>query len=220
MNSADPEQSAREYTDVAEAAWRWVLDQVRWDDGPWIPKTVPAEQPGTGQPDTDRIDPSLSWERDGVHSGVGGLAQVLAEIRLARAWTSEETDAGRRDRRPGPLGSSRTRPTARSSTAWSARSGRSSPCAPRARTTRSPGSRRLATPDGWPQTFAVPPRFLPDARINDVTLGTAGVLLGALWARRAAPPVPLARCGRLQSGRREWIAGSRGAGAPSTPPRC
>ena len=42
----------------------------------------------------------------------------------------------------------------------------------------------LATPDGWPQTHAGPPGYLPDARINDVTLGTAGVLLGALWARR------------------------------------
>jgi len=42
----------------------------------------------------------------------------------------------------------------------------------------------LATPDGWPQTAVGPPRYLPDARIHDVTLGTAGVLLAALWARR------------------------------------
>lgn len=42
----------------------------------------------------------------------------------------------------------------------------------------------LSTPDGWLQTLVGPPRFLPDARIHDLTLGTAGVLLGALWARR------------------------------------
>ena len=220
MNSADPEKSAREYTDVAEAAWRWVLDQVRWDDGPWIPKTVPAEQPGTGQPDTDRIDPSLSWERDGVHSGVGGLAQVLAEIRLARAWTSEETAlaAGIADRVRSVVPDQTDCTLLR-------RPGQHDRDAHRA---RAPGADDavarlavLATPDGWPQTFAVPPRFLPDARINDVTLGTAGVLLGALWARRAGAAGTPARGAGGSSQAAGWIAGSRGARRwPSTPPRC
>ena len=28
--------------DIAERAWAWVLDQVRWDgDGPWLPESVP-----------------------------------------------------------------------------------------------------------------------------------------------------------------------------------
>ena len=49
------------YADLGEAAWRWVLDQVRWDDGPWIPETVPHEG---GPPE----------ERDGMHSGIGGRA--------------------------------------------------------------------------------------------------------------------------------------------------
>jgi hypothetical protein len=67
------------YSSVAEAAWRWVLDQVRWDDGPWIPTsvTVPAAV-------------NASWDRDGLHSGVGGLAYVLAEVRRCRPWTAEE----------------------------------------------------------------------------------------------------------------------------------
>lgn len=43
----------------------------------------------------------------------------------------------------------------------------------------------LAEPDGWPSSFVDPDRYLPGARINDMTLGTAGVLLGALWARRS-----------------------------------
>lgn len=44
----------------------------------------------------------------------------------------------------------------------------------------------LAAPDGWPQATVGPPKYLPDARIQDVTLGTAGVMLAALWARRHA----------------------------------
>ena len=68
------------HRELAEAGWRWVLDQVQWaDDGPWIPEVVTAE-PATEIPDY----------RDGMHSGIGGLAHVLAEIRLTRPWTDEE----------------------------------------------------------------------------------------------------------------------------------
>jgi hypothetical protein len=79
------------YRGLAEAAWRWVLNQVRWDDGPWIPAsvTIPAV--------TD-----APWDRDGMHSGVGGLAHVLAEIRLARPWTVER-QAAAPDRRPAAV---------------------------------------------------------------------------------------------------------------------
>ena len=71
--------SAQTYADLGDAAWRWVLDQVRWDDdGPWIPVSVPHEG---GPPEEDR---------DGMHSGIGGLAHVLAEVRESRAWTDEE----------------------------------------------------------------------------------------------------------------------------------
>src|SRR6476661_4430135 len=67
------------YAHVADAAWQWVLDQVRWDDGPWIPGSVtPGEQP------------EIPQDRDGTHSGIGGLAYVLAEIGLSRGWTAEE----------------------------------------------------------------------------------------------------------------------------------
>ncbi|MDI5976087.1 hypothetical protein [Amycolatopsis magusensis] len=61
---------------MAEAAWRWVLDQVRWDDGPWIPESAGISE--------------ISEYRDTMYSGVGGLAYVLAEIRFARDWTAEE----------------------------------------------------------------------------------------------------------------------------------
>ena len=36
MTSRSPET----YRATAEAGWRWVLDQVRWDHGPWIPGSV------------------------------------------------------------------------------------------------------------------------------------------------------------------------------------
>src|SRR3954467_9128925 len=65
-----------QHLELAEAAWRWVLDQVRNDDGPWIPMTPEATEP--------------EWDRDGVHSGIGGLVRVLAAIRALRPWTAAE----------------------------------------------------------------------------------------------------------------------------------
>jgi hypothetical protein len=46
----------------------------------------------------------------------------------------------------------------------------------------------LATQDGWAQTTIEGPRYRPDARVTDLTLGTAGVLLGATWAHRNGVP--------------------------------
>jgi hypothetical protein len=160
------------YHDLAEAAWRWVLDQVRWDDGPWIPgsATVP-----------EVTDPP--WDRDGTHSGVGGLALALAEIRLARPWTPEESELADAiaDRIRGSI------PAQVDCTFFDGLVSTlgvlialEAPGAGAAVTRLT----ALGTPDGWPQTVLEAPRFHPGARLNDVTLGTAGVLLGALWARR------------------------------------
>ena len=63
-----PARTPEAYRDLAERSWRWVMDQVRWDDGPWIPGSVTL--PEVTEP---------PWDRDGMHSGVGGLAHVLAE---------------------------------------------------------------------------------------------------------------------------------------------
>src|SRR4051812_8947487 len=66
------------HLDLAEAAWRWVLDQVRYDEGGvWIPVTP------------DDTDPS--WDRDGIHSGVGGLVLGLTAVSSVRPWTDEES---------------------------------------------------------------------------------------------------------------------------------
>ena len=63
--------------DVAEAAWRWV--------SPRSGTTGPLD-PGV------RVQPGArpSEQRDGLHSGIGGLALALAEVRASRAWTPEE----------------------------------------------------------------------------------------------------------------------------------
>ena len=53
---------------------------------------------------------------------------------------------------------------------------------------RSPGSQELATPGRLASRLDRAARASPEARCNDATLGTAGVLLGALWALRHGVP--------------------------------
>src|SRR5690242_11683240 len=67
---------------MGEAAWSWVLDQVREDEGPWLPETVP----GDGQ------DATPAKDRDSLYSGIAGLAPVMAEIALHRERTERERD--------------------------------------------------------------------------------------------------------------------------------
>jgi hypothetical protein len=160
------------YRDLAERSWRWVMDQVRWDDGPWIPGSVTV--PEVTEPPSDR---------DGMHSGVGGLAHLLAEVRLARPWTAEESELAE-------AVAERVRGAVAASTDCTFFDGLVSTVgvltalgAPGAETALARLA-ALATPDGWPQTALAASGVLPGARINDVTLGTAGVLLAALWARR------------------------------------
>jgi lantibiotic modifying enzyme len=170
-------QEAKSYRELAEAGWRWVLDQVRWDDdGPWIPEAVTAEV----------VRPVPDY-RDGMHSGVGGLAHALAEIRQARTWSDEE-------QKLADAIAVRVRDRIATETATDYFDGLVSSIgvliALEADGTADAVDRllALATPDGWPQETLGPPRFLPEARINDLTLGTAGVLLGGVWALRQGVP--------------------------------
>jgi hypothetical protein len=164
-------QSPETYADLAEAGWRWVLHQVRRDDGPWIPVSDPAESEGI--PD----------DRDGMHSGIGGLAHVLAEIQLARPWTDEESNLAKGI-------ATRVRAGLATTTDYSYFDGLVSDLGVLTALKASGADEaitrlaELATPNGWPQTMVGPPRCSADASINDATLGTASVLLGALWARR------------------------------------
>jgi hypothetical protein len=170
--TASPAGSAR---DVAEASWRWVLAQVRYDDGPWIPSQVPP------------ADLTPPWDRDGMHSGVGGLAHVLAEVRQTRPWTEQEASLA-------DAIVERLATVVRTQTDATFFDGLVSTIGVLL-ALEAPGAdlavarlAELATTDGWPQTAIEGPRYLPGARVNDLTLGTAGVLLGALWARRHGVP--------------------------------
>jgi hypothetical protein len=68
------------YRELGEAAWSWVLSQVREDDGPWLPATV-SEYGSQMAPAEDR---------DSLYAGIGGLAPVLAEISQYRALRDVE----------------------------------------------------------------------------------------------------------------------------------
>jgi hypothetical protein len=172
VTSRSPELAELEA--LGEAGWRWVLDQVQWADGPTIPGAIAGD--GTPLP--------AEGNATGLHSGIGGLAQVLAEIRLARAWTHEEQElaAGivERLRRGIP-----------SATDPSFFDGLVSDIGVLT-TLQAEGAEaavarlsEIAEPDGWPQDFLRPPRYLPNARVSDASLGTGAVLLGTVWAHRA-----------------------------------
>jgi hypothetical protein len=158
---------------VAEEGWRWVLDQVTWDgDGPCIPAAVADD--GTVVIDEGRPT--------GMHSGVGGLAHTLAEIRLTRDWSAEE-------RRLAEGIAARVRAGVPDSTVPDFFDGLVSDIGVLTAlgvAGADAAVRRLdeiAGTDGWPQNFLSHP-YTREARLSDATLGTASVLLGALWAER------------------------------------
>ena len=52
------------YRELGEAAWTWVLGQVRGADGPWLPDVVPDGDPPT----------TPAADRDSLYAGIAGLA--------------------------------------------------------------------------------------------------------------------------------------------------
>jgi hypothetical protein len=145
------------YRQIAEAAWRWVLDQVRYDEGgPWIPLTPAATEP--------------EWDRDGMHSGIGGLAHALAVISATRTWTDQESALaaaiGERLRAVTPAATDVTYFDGLVSHLQSLE------------LLGEPGADACVdrllelAPDGWPDG-------------NDATLGTAAIVLGGLTAIEA-----------------------------------
>jgi hypothetical protein len=160
---------AERYRSVAEAGLAFVLDQVRWDDGPWIPVDVTSTEP--------------AGDRDGMHSGIGGVAHLLAEVRATRPWTAAEHDLAvgivvrLRDRVADETDVTLFDGLTSTVGALLALGAGGSDLALQRVIA-------LATPDGWPKDDATASRHSADARIHDATLGTAGVLLGALHARR------------------------------------
>ena len=182
------------YGELGEAAWTWVLQQVQWDDdGPWIPEAAGGEKP--------------TEYRDGMHSGIGGLAHTLAEIRLTRPWKADE------QRLASALGD-RTRTTIPADTSIKYFDGLASSIGVLT-ALGEPGSGgavgralEIATKDGWPEGFLeADDRYYPGAVANDVTLGTGAALMAALWALRCGEAArPLAdRAAELLLGEKEEL---------------
>jgi hypothetical protein len=156
------------YRDLAERSWSWVQSQVRTaGDDLWLPENPSQTEPGEYP--------------YGMHSGVGGLAHVLAEIRLTRALTAEEqrladgiADTSVR-RIPGETQHDYFDGLASTIGVLLALDAAGADLA-------IARLRELAAPDGWQPGWIGPPHAVEDGRCNDATLGNAAVLLGALWA--------------------------------------
>ena len=153
---------------VAESGWSWVLDQVDHDhDGPWLPASVSR----TGV--MSAVDPV---ERDGVYSGLGGLALALREVQFTRQWTERE-EALARDivERLAHRAAARDEPSL-----YVGLAGDVTALRVLAPGRESVALQRLADvggDSGWVST-----EFPEPVVVNDLLLGTAGVVLAALWA--------------------------------------
>ncbi|MGW7384305.1 lanthionine synthetase LanC family protein [Streptomyces sp. NPDC054794] len=159
------------YRDVGEAAWSWVLDQLREDEGPWLPETVTEDGPEAAAPAKDR---------DSLYAGISGLAPVLAEIARYREPTARE-----RALATGIV--TRLSAQAGEKTEASLYDGLAGDAT--ALRLLAPGSeavalRRLAdlaTAEGWKTTLEFDPGS--DAPLTDIIMGSAGVVMTAVWAR-------------------------------------
>jgi hypothetical protein len=155
--------SAEGFRELGEAGWRWVRDQVRWDDGPWIPESPDSAIPG---------DP------ENMHSGTGGLAHTLAEIRQLREWEDDEAELA-------DAIAIRVQAATGSRTTTSYFEGLVSDIgvlvALEADGVQEALARllELAEDVGWAERSS---SGLPRLSFNDACLGTGGVLLGAVWA--------------------------------------
>jgi lantibiotic modifying enzyme len=157
-----------DYRDVGEAAWSWVMSQVRGDQGPWLPDTVPDGQPTTGP----------AADRDSLYAGIAGLAPVLAEIRQSRELSDTEQHLA--DAVVARLSAqARTRTEA---SLYDGLAGDATALAMLAPGTEAAPIQRVAslmTPAGWPTTLG---KDGSDEPFTDIVMGTAGVVLTATWA--------------------------------------
>jgi lantibiotic modifying enzyme len=157
-----------DYREVGEAAWSWVMSQVRGDQGPWLPDTVPDDQPPTGP----------ASDRDSLYAGIAGLAPVLAEIRQSRALSDTEQHLA--EAVVARLSAqARTRTEA---SLYDGLAGDATALAMLAPGTEAAPIQRVAslmTPAGWPTTLG---KDGSDEPFTDIVMGTAGVVLTATWA--------------------------------------
>lgn len=142
---------------------------MREDEGPWLPATV-SEDGGQMTPAEDR---------DSLYAGIGGLAPVLAEIAQYRVLRDvEQVLAAGVVARLSAEASVRTEPSLYDGLAGDVT----------ALKLLAPGREPIAlqrladlmTPAGWNTTLQIDPGS--DAPASDLVLGTAGVVLAAIWA--------------------------------------
>lgn len=164
------------YRELGEAAWSWVLSHVREDDGPWLPETV-SEEGGQMVPAEDR---------DSLYAGIGGLAPVLAEIAQYRALRDvEQVLVAGVVARLSAQASVRTEPSLYDGLAGDVTALRL--LAPGREAIALQRLADLMTPAGWNTTVQIDPGragpgYASDAPRTDLVLGTAGVVLAAIWA--------------------------------------
>jgi lantibiotic modifying enzyme len=157
------------YRELGEAAWSWVLSQVREDDGPWLPATVSE----------DRRQPEPAEDRDSLYAGIAGLAPVLAEIAQRRALSDvEQALASGVVARLSAEASVRTEPSLYDGLAGDLTALKL--LAPGIEPGALQRLAELMTPAGWKTTLELDPGS--DAPATDVILGTAGVVMAAIWA--------------------------------------
>jgi len=157
------------YRELAEAAWSWVLSYVREDDGVWLPATVWEDWREKGPAE----------DRDSLYAGIAGLAPVLAEIARYRALRDvEQTLANRVVARLSAQATVRREPSLYDGLAGDVT----------ALKLLSPGAEAIAlgrladlrTPAGWNTTLEFEPGS--DAPLTDLVMGTAGIVMAAVWA--------------------------------------
>ncbi len=172
------------YRELGEAAWAWVLGQVREQDGPWLPEVVPDDEP---------VEPGE--DRDSLYAGIAGLAPVLAEISQYRAVSdAEQVLATGIVARLSARAQTRTEPSLYTGLAGDVTALR----------LLAPGReqmamRRLAelmTPTGWNTAVQIGPGSA--APLTDLIGGAAGVVLAAIWAGGA-------HARQIATGGGEWL---------------
>jgi hypothetical protein len=160
------------YRDLAEAAWSWTLDQVRDDDGPWLPDCVDEGEP----------EAAAAGERDCLYVGISGTALALAELVRHRPLTEREQRLA--DDVVARL--ARQSRTSDDPSLYSGLAGIATGLRHLAPGAERDAVRRigeLRTPAGW----ALPgPAPYEGTVLTDIIGGTAGIVLTVLWAGGAA----------------------------------
>ena len=157
------------YRERGEAAWAWVLGQVRDAEGPWLPEVAAGDEPSAGP----------AADRDSVYAGIGGLAPVLAEIGQHRALTGAEQDlAAAIAARLCSVLPTRTEPSLYDGLGGDVMALRM--LAPGREQAALARLAELMTPLGWNTALQVVPGSATP--VTDLIQGSAGVVLAAVWA--------------------------------------